>query len=946
MMKIRRVIILAYSAIVVIMLANFFYYQSLYNNQIKYIIKLLDRQVQIVGLEVDSTNNDFESDLTRIYFDKDLTGFFDKSKPDIKYRVTEQMKLFFSRYKDFVIKMRLYDNNLNEYTLSKDEITNDWIEGDYTALDQRQIKKMDILEKSGGEFNYYGTILMKNGGEPIGNIMVTVDYKKFFQKLFSKFNLKDYQWQWVVSDSGEIIFDNYGTPIKYTQTDKINKALANGATSNIIHEAIIDGKRRELLSSYFSTQLLQRDLGLIFSAKTDFFQKYIIRNSIFIVIGTLLIIQLIILLFWRFIKSQKSEMERLTDSESMLMKLIEEMPVGVIIHNSNREILKSNKVAANLYSYTKESDMLGKIFPETTLPDDSDYFSKYLGGSFQPDHFVIIKKEIGEIVLYRSSIPVKFMREDATMEILIDITMLESARQQEAKANVAKSEFLARMSYEIRTPLNGIIGMADVLNKYDLNNDVRNVVSLLRRSTEVLLEIINDILDFSKIESGKMILDEVPFNLKDEINYSVVLAKTYIAKNDLVLKSMIDDEVPESIIGDPFRLRQILTNIISHSVKNTEKGEILLKCRIKEKTDGIVMMLFEILDTGKYITKADLKKIFGNFLGADSLSVRTNDESGFGTIIARQLVELMGGELIAESQSGSSAHIINKVTFTIKAYSNERPHKGLDMSNVIQFNQIKTLIISGSQNRDEELMGSIHKLGLSSSVTTFQKSSVGQIKNNLSLSTESYKMIIITDDEDFDGFEVARTLWENKLSLNFVMIMVSSNDKKGNYLRCITLGIDHYLVKPFDTSELCSAVQSSFPGIVKCADPTESENPKRNIHILAIEDNKMNQKTISKMLETLGYFIEIAEDGYEGYNKAISKKYDIIFMDLVMPEMDGFESARRILEYDKHSLIVAFTADNMPDSRRKAELSGIKEFIVKPVRLEELKKLFAKYFNK
>ena len=168
MMKIRRVIILAYSAIVVIMLANFFYYQSLYNNQIKYIIKLLDRQVQIVGLEVDSTNNDFESDLTRIYFDKDLTGFFDKSKPDIKYRVTEQMKLFFSRYKDFVIKMRLYDNNLNEYTLSKDEITNDWIEGDYTALDQRQIKKMDILEKSGGEFNYYGTILMKNGGEPIG----------------------------------------------------------------------------------------------------------------------------------------------------------------------------------------------------------------------------------------------------------------------------------------------------------------------------------------------------------------------------------------------------------------------------------------------------------------------------------------------------------------------------------------------------------------------------------------------------------------------------------------------------------------------------------------------------------------------------------------------------------------------------------------------------------
>jgi len=187
---------------------------------------------------------------------------------------------------------------------------------------------------------------------------------------------------------------------------------------------------------------------------------------------------------------------------------------------------------------------------------------------------------------------------------------------------------------------------------------------------------------------------------------------------------------------------------------------------------------------------------------------------------------------------------------------------------------------------------------------------------------------------------------ENKLSLNFVMIMVSSNDKKGNYLRCINLGIDHYLVKPFDAGELCKVIQNSFPGVENCADTTGSEVLKKEIHILVVDDNKMNLKTMTKMLEVLGYSPEIAENGHEGYNKAINKKYDIIFMDIIMPEMDGYESARRILEFDKSYHIVAITADNMADSRRKAELSGIKEFISKPVRLEDLKKLFAEYFNK
>jgi len=943
-MQMKRILILVYSAFLIIMIANYFYYKSLYNKQINYIVELLDRQVQIVGLSVDNTNNGFTSDLNQINFSEDLEQFFTNSNE--RYRTIERIKLFFSKYKEFVTGIKYYDNNKNEFTLKWDSESEVWLEQTYVLHAQAEIFNIENIVQENRKFNYYHSVLNKKTNETIGNIVVTVDYQKYFSEIFSEFNFKDYQWQWVTSDSGIIVYDNYEGKIEYSQLEKITIGIPDGSIGNIIHRANIDGVSREIISSYYSAQLLQREVGLVFSAPTDFFQEYIIRNSLFIVLGTLFLILAIIYLFLRYLKSQQSEMTQLKASEKMLFSLIEEMPVGVIIHNKNREIIKANKVAASQYSYINEADMKGKIFPESLLPDDSNYFSKNLGNSFSPDQFVIIKKEIGEIILYKNSIPVTFMGEEADMEILIDVTMLESARKQEAKANVAKSEFLARMSYEIRTPLNGIIGMTDVLNKQHLSAEVKDIVGLLNRSTEVLLNIINDILDFSKIESGKMILDEKPFNLREEIAYCIDLAKTYIPESDLSLICTIDDNIPESIIGDPFRLRQVLTNLINNSIRNTEKGEIRLKCKVNSNINGIITLGFSLLDTGKSLDKASLNKIFGDFVNIESKVVRSNDESEFGTILSKQLIELMGGELSAVSPSGISGNLGTKVSFTLVTYSNDRPIKNLSFERVKTFEQIKALVITGNQYRDDEILGALHNLGLTVTITTFQQSTVNQIKANINFPDEKYNLVIIFDDEDFDGFEAARLIWETKLSGSFIMLMISTNNKKGNYMKCITMGIDHYLIKPFDISDLLNIVNNSFTFIDDPSSLVEIGTIRDDIKILIIEDNKMNQKVIGTMLKILGYSFDLADNGYAGYLQSKIRKYDLIFMDLIMPEMDGFESAQKILEYDKEILIVAFTADNMSESRRKAELSGIKDFIAKPVRIEGLKKLFARHFKR
>ena len=932
--------IFVYAVFFAILLVNFFFYIAMYRKQQDYVVSLLNRQVQIVGVEVDSTNNFFLSDLNKICNSEDLATFF--TDPESKTTAEEKMKLFYSKYQDFVTGIKLFDKSRNEYTLKKDGET--WLPQNFILHVQGQLADREQLVRINRSYDYYLPVIQNTA--TIANLVVSVDYQKYFNELFSAFNLEDYQWQWVVSDSGEVLFTNSEKRPEYFELDKITGALAKGSNGNLAHEAKTDGTTRKIISSYYSTRLLQKDLGLVFSTPTDLFQRFIIRNSIFIVVGTLILVQLIILIFYRYIKRKESDLMRLSDSEKTLFRLIDEMPVGVIIHNKNREIIKSNKVAAGQYAYPGEAEMIGRIFPETSVSDASEYFAKNLGSGFNPSQFIVIKKEIGEVILYRHSIPVVFRGEEATMEILIDVTMLELARKQEAKANVAKSEFLARMSYEIRTPLNGIIGMTDILSKYDLSGEIRNIIGLLHKSTELLLSIINDILDFSKIETGNMILDEIPFSLRDEIKYCIDLARTNAAANNISISYNVGDNVPENIIGDPFRLRQILTNLFSNSIRNTTKGEIRLSCDLEKNDKGLLTLGFTMQDTGTSFDKATLKKIFGDFVNIESAGMRSADDSEFGTILARQLVDLMGGQLSAESPSGISGDNGTKVTFTMPTYSNDKPVKKLNIEGISSFDKIKALMITGSQYRDEEILASFHKLGVDISVTTFQKLTASQLKASLHRPEGRYNLIVIPDTGGFNGFEVASSIWENDLSPEFIELLISTNDKKGNFRKCITLGIDHYMLKPYDDTELINVLQESFSSIKETYEPIINGNLKDDIRILIVEDNKLNQKTIGAMLQNLGYSFDLAENGKEGYIQARTRKYDVIFMDLILPEMDGYETSRKILQSDNSVHIVAFTADNTVDSKRKAELSGIREFIPKPVRLEDLRQFFIRYSKK
>ncbi len=643
----KKISIIAFSAFFLLMLITAIFYVSLYRNQIEYSNKILDRQVMIVGSDIDNTSMYILSDLNEIDFSDDIPQFF--ADQAVNEQAREKMKLYYSRYEDIVVGLMLYNTEGDVYTLFKDEERNSWLDGSYRAQAVPRIYTIEQLETERDRYKYYLPVL--SNGKVMGNLVITLDFTRYFSRVFAKYNLEQYQWQWVVNDTGTIIFDNHGGEVIYSGLKKITEDLEKGNSGRLSHRMEEGGEGNEILSSFYPVNILGLDFGLVFSAPTDFFQKYIVRNSLILGFLTMLTLLFIILLFRQFAQKQAKKLGETKDSEKTLISIIDQMPVGFIIYDSGREIIRANRQAATLFSYENEREMTGKLVPDLSRNE----YEGDQSGRLSQGKVIRLPGTDGDRIVFMNSIPVKYRGDNSTLEVLIDVTSLESARRQEADANIAKSELLARMSFEIRTPLNGILGMTEMLSRADLPEETKEVAALLRRSADLLLTIINDIFDVSKMETGKMILDEIPFRLREEVAYCINLVKRQNPESAVRFVSLVDQAVPENLIGDPYRLRQVITNLLNNSLTGTKTGEIRMECHVRQSTGNQFTLEFTVTDTGINYTKAELKKLFGDYITSLSERSEWSEDLKLGPILARQLTELMGGELTAESPAGKDS---------------------------------------------------------------------------------------------------------------------------------------------------------------------------------------------------------------------------------------------------------------------------------------------------
>jgi PAS domain S-box-containing protein len=532
--------------------------------------------------------------------------------------------------------------------------------------------------------------------------------------------------------------------------------------------------------------------------------------------------------------------------------------------------------------------------------------------------------------------------EGGFVSLRTDITALKRAREEAEAASRAKGEFLANMSHEIRTPMNGIMGLTDLVLETDLSAEQRESLSLVKSSAEALLTVINDILDFSKIEAGKMDLDPTPFRLRDAVGDTLKAMALKAHAKGLELTCDVRPDVPDALVGDAGRLRQVLTNLIGNAVKFTATGEVSVRAeRVPEPGDG-VRVRFAVADTGIGIPRAAQAAVFDAFTQADGSTTRKYGGTGLGLTICARLVGLMGGTIGVESEPGKGSTFAFDVRFTRASPSAAKS----GFFPPADLRGLSVLVVDDNPTNRRVLTETLQLWAVRATATESGPAALAELRR-AAAAGEPYPLVLLDAMmPEMDGFAVAEQIGREPALAAPVVMMLSSADRGEDAARCRALGMAGYLVKPVKPDDLrraLAAVVGTRAEAARAAQPAPPAPPPqdgRPLHVLLAEDNAVNQRVAVRILQGCGHRVTVANHGGEAVRLSAGEPFDVILMDVQMPVMDGFEATATIRAREagagRRTPIVAMTAHAMKGDRERCLAAGMDDYLSKPVRRDEL----------
>jgi two-component system, sensor histidine kinase and response regulator len=654
------------------------------------------------------------------------------------------------------------------------------------------------------------------------------------------------------------------------------------------------------------------------------------------------------------ITRQKKDEEIIIRQNQYYESVLRFSPAAIVTLDLNENIVSTNPAFDNLFGYSKK-EVIGQNLDKLVSPNEpeeaANFTKQVKEGNPVHGYTTRYRKDGSPVEVEISGVPVSIgNKRVGILAIYHDITELINAKRAAEAADRAKSEFLANMSHEIRTPMNGVIGMIELLKDTPLDSEQRDYLNTANESAESLLALINDILDFAKIESGQMTVENIDFDLRSMVEGVARTLAMRAESKGIEMVCMVNRDIPSRVKGDPTRLRQVLVNLVGNAIKFTSQGEIVIRAMVEEKHEENTRLLFSITDTGIGIPRDRQKAIFERFVQVDSSSTRKYGGSGLGLAISANLVKLMGGEIGVQSEPGQGSTF----WFTITTYKpSEEGTRPLVIP--MDIKNLPVLVVDDNKTNRSILSKISSGFGCEVSQATTGQQALTILRNSQSKGKPISLVLLDMQMPDMDGEQVLREIKMDPDLRKTSVVILTSMGHRGDAARLESLGCSGYLLKPVRQKELFNTIMAVM-GQQQLADKASSAsiitrhmleevNHNENIILLA-EDNPINQKLALRLLQKVGYTVDVVETGAQAVDAAQKKHYSLILMDVQMPEMDGYEATTRIRALPgklSKIPIVAMTAHAMTSDRDKCLQVGMNDYLSKPLNVDELLSVVNKY---
>jgi two-component system sensor histidine kinase/response regulator len=630
--------------------------------------------------------------------------------------------------------------------------------------------------------------------------------------------------------------------------------------------------------------------------------------------------------------------------------LFSNSPTAIVVLDNEESIKSSNPAFEKLFLYDTNEVVGKKLDTLITTPETADEAAVYTKKAMLENIHAIarrMRKDRTYVDVEIFGVPVIVDgKKIGTLAIYHDISDLVQARILAEESNKAKSEFLANMSHEIRTPMNGVIGMIELIKDTKLNPEQLDYAQTALKSAESLLALLNDILDFSKIESGKLDIEHIDFNLRVAVEDVAYAFAPRVQDKGLELACLVNPNIKTGLRGDPVRLRQILVNLVGNAIKFTHQGEIVILAEQVNETETHITIKFSVQDTGIGIPLERQAAVFERFTQADGSTTRRYGGSGLGLTISQQLVKIMNGEIGVESTPG-----VGSTFWFILPYEKQPVGKKKTAPlhiEPIEVKNLRVLVIDDNTTNRIILFKMVTGIGC-------RVDAVASGSKGLEFLRDAYRIddpfqVVLLDMQMpvMDGEQTARAILADPAGRNISIIILTSMGQGGEMTRMEALGCAGYLLKPVKQSLLNDALIAIINKNPKIDGETQfitdtSINEARHLglRLLLVEDNPINQKLAIIILQKFGFLVDTVDNGLKALEKFKEENYNVILMDVQMPEMDGFEATHKIRKWEAekgtHIPIIAMTAHALKGDRERCLEAGMDDYVSKPLDLKELK---------